>query len=170
MSSVSPALARRPSAAPWRSRIQAVGHDDNGPDDADSSLRMSEQVGRRLLDTRTPRILGTLRSGESVLCYAIGRPTTFEEMPIPRAAESWRRVQIASERRPHRRGSPAPSLTATSSPPASGAVGVMVTLIVSHGFVAGHAESLREHDALSLRQYVVNLVQRSNEATDGVGQ
>jgi len=49
-------------------------------------------------------------------------------------------------------------------------VGTMVSFFQAHGFEVRHVESLREHYALTLRQWVANLVKRHDEAVDEVGE
>jgi cyclopropane-fatty-acyl-phospholipid synthase len=48
-------------------------------------------------------------------------------------------------------------------------VGTMVTMFQAHGFEVRHLESLREHYAITLRQWVDNLTKRFDEAIEEVG-
>jgi cyclopropane-fatty-acyl-phospholipid synthase len=49
------------------------------------------------------------------------------------------------------------------------ALGTMVSSFEGHGFEVRHVENLREHYALTLRQWIANLLKRYDEAVDEVG-
>ena len=49
-------------------------------------------------------------------------------------------------------------------------VGTMVSFFQGHGFEVRHVESLREHYALTLRQWIANLLKRYDEAVEEVGE
>ena len=152
-------------------RVQDYRDVRDGPYDAVSSIGMSEHVGRRSLATYTQRIFDLLRPGGRFLNHAIGRPVSFAEDPDPsRAAETWRQVQVAlGVRGPSRIHSP--FIERYVFPDGElHEVGTMVSFFQGHGFEVRHVESLREHYALTLRQWIANLLKRYDEAVEEVGE
>ena len=152
-------------------RVQDYRDVNDGPYDAVSSIGMSEHVGRRSLATYTQQIFDLLRPGGRFLNHAIGRPVSFEEDPDPsRAAETWRQVKVAvGPRGPSRIHSP--FIERYVFPDGElHEVGTMVSFFQGHGFEVRHVESLREHYALTLRQWISNLLKRYDEAVEEVGE
>ncbi|MDE3065138.1 MAG: class I SAM-dependent methyltransferase [Acidobacteriota bacterium] len=152
-------------------RVQDYRDVVDGPYDAVSSIGMSEHVGRRALATYTQQIFDLLRPGGRFLNHAIGRPVSDEEDPDPsRERETWRQVQVAvGSRRPSRIYSPFIERYVFPDGELHD-VGTLVTFFQSHGFEVRHLESLREHYALTLRQWVANLMKRYDEAVEEVGE
>lgn len=152
-------------------RVQDYRDVDDEPFDAVSSVGMSEHVGRRSLATYTQRIFDLVRPGGRFLNHAIGRPINTNDDPDPsRAAETWRQVQVAiGLRGPSRIYSPFIERYVFPDGELHD-VGTMVSFFQAHGFEVRHLESLREHYALTLRQWIANLVKRFDEAVDEVGE
>ncbi len=151
-------------------RVQDFRDVNDGPFDAISSIGMSEHVGRRSLDPYAQCLFDLLRPGGRFLNHAIGRPVSFNEDPDPsRASVTNRQMKIAlGLRGPSRIGSP--FIERYVFPDGElHEVGTMVTLFQSHGFEMRHLESLREHYALTLRQWVANLTKNFDEAVEEVG-
>ena len=118
-----------------------------------------------------PADLRLLRPGGRFLNHAIGRPVSFEEDPDPsRAAETWRQVKVVvGSRGPSRIYSP--FIERYVFPDGElHEVGTMVSFLQGHGFEVRHVESLREHYALTLRQWISNLLKRYDEAVEEVGE
>jgi len=152
-------------------RVQDYRDVRDGPFDAVSSIGMSEHVGRRALATYTQQIFDLVRPGGRFLNHAIGRPIRNNEEPEPsRVSETWRQLQIAfGLRGPSRIYSPFIERYVFPDGELHD-VGTMVSFFQAHGFEVRHLESLREHYALTLRQWVANLVKRFDEAVDEVGE
>ena len=152
-------------------RVQDFRDITDGPFDAISSIGMSEHVGRRSLAPYAQQLFNLLRPGGRLLNHAIGRPVSFDADPDPsKLDESTRQVKIAlGLRGPSKIGSP--FIERYVFPDGElHEVGTMVTLFQAHGFEVRHLESLREHYALTLRQWVANLLKRFDEAVEEVGE
>jgi cyclopropane-fatty-acyl-phospholipid synthase len=152
-------------------RVQDFRDVSDGPFDAISSIGMSEHVGRRSLGTYTQRLFDLLRPGGRFLNHAIGRPVSFNPDPDPsKVSEMSRQMQIAlGMRGPSKIGSPFMERYVFPDGELHEA-GVMVSMFQAHGFEVRHLESLREHYALTLRQWVANLNKRFDEAVEEVGE
>lgn len=152
-------------------RIQDYRDVNDGPYDAISSIGMSEHVGRKSLAPYSQGLFDLLRPGGRFLNHAIGRPTSFEADPDPsRRSEATHQLQIAlGMRGPSRIGSP--FIERYVFPDGElHEVGTLVSTFQAHGFEVRHLESLREHYALTLRQWVTNLTKRFDEAVEEVGE
>lgn len=152
-------------------RLQDYRDVSDGPFDAISSIGMSEHVGRRSLTKYTQTLFDLLRPGGRFLNHAIGRPASFDEDPDPsKAAETSRQVQIAlGMRGPSKNGSA--FIERYVFPDGElHEVGTLVSIFQGHGFEVRHLESLREHYALTLRNWVDNLTKRFDEAVEEVGE
>jgi cyclopropane-fatty-acyl-phospholipid synthase len=152
-------------------RLQDYRDISDGPFDAISSIGMSEHVGRRSLTNYTQTLFDLLRPGGRFLNHAIGRPASFDENPNPsKTAETSRQVQIAlGMRGPSKNGSP--FIERYVFPDGElHEVGTLVSMFQNHGFEVRHLESLREHYALTLRNWVDNLTKRFDEAVEEVGE
>jgi cyclopropane-fatty-acyl-phospholipid synthase len=152
-------------------RLQDYRDVSDGPFDAISSIGMSEHVGRRSLTKYTQTLFDLLRPGGRFLNHAIGRPASFDEDPDPsKVAETSRQVQIAlGMRGPSKNGSP--FIERYVFPDGElHEVGTLVSMFQNHGFEVRHLESLREHYALTLRNWVDNLTKRFDEAVGEVGE
>ncbi|MFY9783710.1 MAG: cyclopropane-fatty-acyl-phospholipid synthase family protein [Acidimicrobiales bacterium] len=151
-------------------RLQDFRDVKDGPFDAVSSIGMSEHVGRKSLPNYTQIIWELLKPGGRFLNHAIGRPVSHDVDPQPtRTRELSRQMQIAlGMRGPSKTGSQ--FIERYVFPDGElHEVGTMVSLFQAHGFEVRHAESLREHYALTLRRWVDNLMKRFDEAVDEVG-
>jgi cyclopropane-fatty-acyl-phospholipid synthase len=151
-------------------RVQDFRDVDDGPFDAVSSIGMAEHVGRRSLPSYTELIWNQLRPGGRFLNHAIGRPISSanNSQPTP-ASELSRQLQIAlGMRGPSKIGSqfieryvfPDGELHDVST---------LISMFQARGFEVRHLESLREHYALTLRQWVANLSEHFDEAVAEVG-
>lgn len=107
----------------------------DGPYDAISSIGMSEHVGSEKLDTYFRKLAGLVAPGGRVLNHAISRPS---DAP----ASIGNRTFIG------RYVFPDGALME---------VGRLISAMQEAGFEAVHMESLREHYALTLREWVSNL-------------
>jgi cyclopropane-fatty-acyl-phospholipid synthase len=152
-------------------RVQDFRDVSDGPFDAISSIGMSEHVGRRSLGTYAQQLFNLLRPGGRFLNHAIVRPVSFDPDPNPsKVSELSRQMQIAlGMRGPSKIGSPFMERYVFPDGELHEA-GVMVSMFQAHGFEVRHLESLREHYALTLRQWVANLTKRFDEAVEEVGE
>jgi cyclopropane-fatty-acyl-phospholipid synthase len=152
-------------------RLQDFRDVSDGPFDAISSIGMSEHVGRRSLGTYAQQLFNLLRPGGRFLNHAIGRPVSFDPDPDPsKVSELSRQLQIAlGMRGPSKIGSPFMERYVFPDGELH-EVGSMVSMFQAHGFEVRHLESLREHYALTLRQWVANLMKRLDEAVAEVGE
>jgi cyclopropane-fatty-acyl-phospholipid synthase len=151
-------------------RLQDFRDVSDGPFDAICSIGMSEHVGRRSLAPYTQTVFDLLRPGGRFLNHAIGRPASFDADPDPsRTEEMSRQVQIAlGMRGPSKNGSA--FIERYVFPDGElHEVGTLVSMFQNHGFEVRHLESLREHYALTLRDWVDNLTKRFDEAVEEVG-
>ena len=152
-------------------RLQDYRDVSDGPFDAVSSIGMSEHVGRKSLDTYVQHVFDLVRPGGRFLNHAIGRPVSFDPDPDPsRLSEVARQLQIAlSLRGPSKIGS---SFIERYVFPDGELheVGMMISMFQAHGFEVRDVESLREHYALTLRNWVANLDKRYDEAVTEVGE
>jgi len=151
-------------------RLQDFRDVKDGPFDAISSIGMSEHVGRRSLPDYCQLMFDLLKPGGRFLNHAIGRPVSFDEDPRPTRAEVFsRQFQVAvGMRRPSRTASP--FIERYVFPDGElHEVGNLVSMLQSHGFEVRHLESLREHYARTLREWVANLEKRFDEAVEDVG-
>ncbi len=152
-------------------RVQDFRDVTDGPFDAISSIGMSEHVGRRSLSAYSQILFDLLKPEGRLLNHAIGRPVSFNENPRPtRSSEIKRQIKIAlGMRGPSKIGSPFMERYVFPDGELH-EVGMMVAMFQAHGFEVRHLESLREHYALTLRQWVHNLAKRMDEAVNEVGE
>ncbi len=124
-------------------RVQDYRETDDGPYDAIASIGMAEHVGAARYREYTDRLFGLLREGGRLLNH-----------------------QIARRPEPHERGYRVdPFIDAYVFPDGELApVGRTVAQLEQAGFEVRDVESLREHYALTLRQWVRNLEARWPEA------
>jgi cyclopropane-fatty-acyl-phospholipid synthase len=115
--------------------------------DAVSSIGMFEHVGRAQLGAYFRRLRGLLRPGGRLLNHGISRPPG-------------RRARFGRRGFVDRYVFPDGELHE---------VGSVVSALQQAGFEARHLESLREHYALTLRQWVANLEEGWDEAVAEVG-
>ena len=120
---------------------------DDGPFDAISSIGMFEHVGLARLSEYFTRLRGLLAPGGRLLNHAISRPPG-ERARFARTGFIDRYVFPDGELHE---------------------VGSVVSAMQAAGFEARHVESLREHYALTLRQWVRNLEEHWAEAVAEVG-
>lgn len=118
----------------------------DGPYDAISSIGMFEHVGRQQLGEYFTRMHALLAPGGRLLNHGISRPAG--STPMGRNGFIQRYVFPDGELQEF---------------------GEVVTALQHAGFEMRHAESLREHYALTLRAWVDNLERRYDEAVDLVG-
>jgi cyclopropane-fatty-acyl-phospholipid synthase len=117
-------------------RVQDYRDVEDGPYDAIASIGMAEHVGLAMLPTYTKDLYALLRPGGRLLNHAIAR------RPGPRAETASKTSFI--ERYVFPDGELEP-------------IGVMVAAIQEAGFEVRDVESLREHYALTLREWIKNL-------------
>jgi cyclopropane-fatty-acyl-phospholipid synthase len=152
-------------------RLQDYRDIVDGPFDAISSVGMFEHVGRTRMESYMRRLYALLRPGGRLLNHAISRPGH----PQP---DSMRGHTVAMGRR---------LLTATGSRLGSKIdspfmqryvfpdgelheVGVVVSMLQDVGFEVRHVESIREHYAKTLRNWVANLEANWDDAVAEVGE
>jgi cyclopropane-fatty-acyl-phospholipid synthase len=151
-------------------RVQDFRDVNDGPFDAISSIGMFEHVGRRSMELYIRSLYHLLKPGGRFLNHAIGRPATRDLNPNPtRIKELTRQVSIAAGLRgPSRVHSP--FIERYVFPDGElHEVGTLVSMFQAHGFEVRHLEGLREHYALTLRQWVKNLEARWDQACAEVG-
>ncbi|MFD5318355.1 class I SAM-dependent methyltransferase [Streptomyces sp. NPDC127098] len=124
-------------------RVQDYRETDDGPFDAISSVGMAEHVGTARYREYAGQLFGLLREGGRLLNHQIARR--------PMKDESSYRIDPFIDAYVFPDGELAP-------------VGRTVTLLERAGFEVRDLESLREHYALTLRQWVRNLEERWEEA------
>ncbi len=129
-------------------RVQDYREVDDGPYDAISSIGMFEHVGRARLAEYFTRLHRLLRPAGRLLNHGISRP------------EPTRRTAFASSSFIDRYVFPDGELHE---------VGSVVSSLHGTDFEVRHLESLREHYALTLRQWVANLEASWDEAVAEVG-
>jgi cyclopropane-fatty-acyl-phospholipid synthase len=122
-------------------RLQDYRDIDDGPYDAVSSIGMFEHVGLDHLGAYFSTIAGLLRPKGRFLNHAISRPAG----PPPIDPKSFIGHYVFPDGELHE-------------------VGAIVSAMQEHGFEVRDVESLREHYALTLREWVANLEARWDEA------
>jgi cyclopropane-fatty-acyl-phospholipid synthase len=136
-------------------RLQDYRDVDDGPYDAISSIGMAEHVGLSQLATYFERCFTLLSPGGRLLNHQIGRPAVGEGSSPNRSGRFKRRGFIDAYVFPdgelHE-------------------VGTVVSAIQQSGLEARHLESLREHYALTLRQWVANLERGWDTAVHEAGE
>jgi len=121
---------------------------DDGPYDAISSIGMFEHVGESRLSEYFERLYALLRPGGRLLNHGISRPPG-EKAPISRGGFIYRYVFPDGELHE---------------------VGRVVSIMQQAGFEVRHVESLREHYARTLREWVANLEANWDAAVKLVGE
>jgi cyclopropane-fatty-acyl-phospholipid synthase len=129
-------------------RLQDYRDVRDGPFDAISSIGMFEHVGLAMLDQYMDRLYALLRPGGRLLNHGISRPPG-DRPRFSRASFIDRYVFPDGELHE---------------------VGTVVSAIQRAGFEARHMESLREHYALTLRQWVANLEANWDDAVAEAGE
>ncbi|NOX21849.1 MAG: methyltransferase domain-containing protein [Actinobacteria bacterium] len=119
------------------------------PFDAISSIGMFEHVGLRRLGAYFSQIEDLLKPGGRVLNHAISRSTTGQRARVDRSGFIGRYVFPDGELHE---------------------VGSSISALQEHGLDVRHMENLREHYALTLRQWVANLEANWDEAVAEVGE
>ena len=128
-------------------RVQDYRDVDDGPFDAISSVGMFEHVGRARTAVYFSHLRELLRPGGRLLNHAITRPPS-RSTRIPRNSFVGRYVFPDGELLE---------------------VGTTVSALQQEGLEARHVESLREHYARTLRQWVANLEAHWDEAVAEAG-
>jgi cyclopropane-fatty-acyl-phospholipid synthase len=152
-------------------RLQDYRTVDDGPFDAISSIGMFEHVGRRRMAEYFGRLHQLLSPGGRLLNHAIGRPGS-DPPPSPwaRAEAARRRLAVAAGLRgPSRIVSPFMERYVFPDGELH-EVGTVVSMMQHQGLEVRHLESLREHYALTLRQWVANLDEHWEAAVGEVGE
>ncbi|MCU0310783.1 MAG: cyclopropane-fatty-acyl-phospholipid synthase family protein [Acidimicrobiales bacterium] len=152
-------------------RVQDYRDVVDGPYDAISSIGMFEHVGRRRLEEYTRDLYALLPPEGRLLNHAIARPGYPQgDGPIARVKAFGRRLATAV-------GSDLTSRIESDLmqryvfPDGElHEVGVVISMLQENGFEVRHLESLREHYALTLRQWVANLEANWDEAVREVGE
>ena len=147
------AAEKRVAEAGLSGQVQIRAQDyrdvDDGPYDAICSIGMFEHVG----EARLAEYFGCLRRllppQGRLLNHGISRPTRGQRARLPRRSFVNRYVFPDGELHE---------------------VGRVISITQDAGFEVRHAESLREHYALTLRRWVANLEERWDEAVAEVGE
>jgi cyclopropane-fatty-acyl-phospholipid synthase len=152
-------------------RLQDFRDVADGPFDAISSIGMFEHVGRRSMEQYFATLWGLLRPGGRLLNHAIGRPATRDEDPVvSRPKEVVRHLQVAAGLRGPSRVKSACIDRYVFPDGELHEVGTVISMLQAHGFELRHLETLREHYALTLRQWVANLDANREAAVAEVGE
>jgi cyclopropane-fatty-acyl-phospholipid synthase len=130
-------------------RVQDYREVADGPYDAVSSIGMFEHVGEARLSEYFERLRALVTPEGRVLNHGISRPPGHGSARLPRRSFINRYVFPDGELHE---------------------VGRVVSLMQSAGFEVRHVETLREHYALTLRQWVANLERNWDEAVDEAGE
>jgi cyclopropane-fatty-acyl-phospholipid synthase len=141
-----------------RVEIRFVDYRDvrDGPYDAISSIGMFEHVGLHNLGLYFSRLHALLAPGGRLLNHGIARPARRDASGgVPSTPSRLRRNSFVD-----RYVFPDGELHE---------VGAVISIMQSRGFEVRHAESLREHYALTLRAWVANLESSWDEAVGEVG-
>ncbi len=152
-------------------RLQDFRDVADGLFDAISSIGMFEHVGRRSMEQYFATLWGLLRPGGRLLNHAIGRPATRDEDPVvSRPKEVVRHLQVAAGLRGPSRVKSAFIDRYVFPDGELHEVGTVISMLQAHGFELRHLETLREHYALTLRQWVANLDANREAAVAEVGE
>jgi cyclopropane-fatty-acyl-phospholipid synthase len=122
-------------------RLQDYRDVDDGPYDAISSIGMFEHVGLSQLEVYFERCYALLSPGARMVNHAIARPAQRGKRPAGRtrfARRSFIDKFVFPDGELHE-------------------IGSVVTAMQAQGFEVRHVESIREHYALTLRNWVANL-------------
>ncbi|HKH25438.1 MAG TPA: class I SAM-dependent methyltransferase [Acidimicrobiales bacterium] len=130
-------------------RVQDYREVDDGPYDAISSIGMFEHVGEARLAEYFDCLHVLVSPEGRLLNHGISRPARSEKARLPNRSFINRYVFPDGELHE---------------------VGRVVSITQDAGFEVRHVESLREHYALTLRQWVANLEQHWDEAVAEVGE
>ena len=151
-------------------RLQDYREVADGPFDAISSIGMFEHVGRARMEEYVSDLCSLLAPGGRLLNHAIAQPGhPFPATPTGRVRAASRRMAVAAGlRAPSKIHSPFMDRYVFPDGELH-EVGVVVSMLQDNGFEVRHLESLREHYALTLRQWVANLDRNWDEAVRQVG-
>jgi cyclopropane-fatty-acyl-phospholipid synthase len=130
-------------------RLQDYREVADGPYDGVSSIGMFEHVGEARLSEYFERLRALVSPEGRVLNHGIGRPPGTTRARLPRRSFINRYVFPDGELHE---------------------VGRVVSLMQTAGFEVRHVETLREHYALTLRQWVANLESNWDEAVAEAGE
>jgi len=130
-------------------RLQDYREIDDGPFDAISSIGMFEHVGLQRLETYFDQVSELLAPEGRLLNHAIGRDKPSKRTRLHKSGFMNRYVFPDGELHE---------------------VGSIVSALQEHGLEVRHLESLREHYALTLRQWVTNLEANWDEAVADAGE
>lgn len=152
-------------------RLQDYRDVHDGPYDAISSIGMFEHVGRRRMEEYMRTLLALLPPEGRLLNHAIARPG------YPQADNGVGRAKALGRRLATAVGSDYTSRIDSDLmkryvfPDGElHEVGVVVSMLQETGFEVRHLESIREHYALTLRQWVANLEANWDDAVAEVGE
>ena len=129
-------------------RVQDYREVADGPFDAISSIGMFEHVGEARLGEYFGRLRALVPPQGRLLNHGISRPSG-QRARLP--ARSFINRYVFPDGELHD-------------------VGGIVSLVQTSGFEVRHVETLREHYALTLRQWVANLEANWDEAVEDVGE
>lgn len=183
------AIAERGAQANAKVRLQDYRDVDDGPYDAISSIGMFEHVGAAMLRTYFERLYQLLKPGGRLLNHGISRQPSRPigqrqdrrgdaEGPAGREDGGRRLASTLVDFQhlvAHAKGTPARTLRDgfidryVFPDSELQEVGSVVSVMQQVGFEVRHVESLREHYALTLREWVANLERHWDEAVDDVG-
>jgi cyclopropane-fatty-acyl-phospholipid synthase len=151
-------------------RLQDYRDVEDGPFDAISSIGMFEHVGRARMLEYFGRLYDLLPPGGRLLNHAISRPgEPHGDGVLDRAIATVRRVAAAAGSRSMSKIHSDFMQRYVFPDGELHEVGVVVSMLQEAGFEVRHVESLREHYALTLRQWVANLESNWDQAVAEVG-
>lgn len=152
-------------------RLQDYRDVPDGPYDAISSIGMFEHVGRKRMEEYVVTLFDLLPPEGRLLNHAIARPG------YPQGDGAVGRVKALTRRLATAIGSDYTSRIDSDLmrryvfPDGElHEVGVVVSMLQENGFEVRHLESIREHYALTLRQWVANLEASWDDAVAEVGE
>ncbi len=152
-------------------RLQDYRDVSDGPFDAISSIGMFEHVGRKRMDEYIRDLYDLLPPQGRLLNHAISRPGYPQgDSAVGRARALTRRLATAVGS-DHTSKIDSDLMRRYVFPDGElHEVGVVVSMLQENGFEVRHLESLREHYALTLRNWVNNLESHWDAAVEEVGE
>jgi cyclopropane-fatty-acyl-phospholipid synthase len=151
-------------------RLQDYRDIADGPYDAISSIGMFEHVGRSQLETYLRSVSSLLAPGGRFVNHAIGRPPDIARTGCRARVEATARRVATAVGSSWTSRIDSPLIKRYVFPDGElHEVGTVVSMVQETGLEVRHLETLREHYALTLRQWVSNLEANWDQAVELVG-